>query len=59
MIIRNITEQQMQQALDSLNKQYNGNIKWKRFDVKPYSIHFTLTVIDSSKEGGRRSPFDN
>lgn len=50
---RNITPEQMQQGLVILNKKYEGNIVFKRFDVKRNSIKFTLTVKDSHGKGGR------
>jgi hypothetical protein len=54
MIARNVTEQEMQQALANVNKRYNGNLIWNRFDVKRKSIHFTLKVASSKAEGHRR-----
>ncbi len=49
------SEQQLQQALQVVNKQFDGNIKFKRFDRSGKWINFTLTVKDSKAKGGRRS----
>ena len=54
MIARNVTEEEMKQALALVNKRYKGNLIWKRFDVKRKSINFTLKVASSKGEGHRR-----
>ena len=53
---KNITMEQMEQALKAVNKMYKKNIVWKRSPEKNGNfLNFTLTVADSNKPGSRRS----
>jgi hypothetical protein len=49
----NATFQQLQAALVETNKEYNGNIKFKRLDPVGKRYNFTLTVNSSKNKGGR------
>ena len=49
------TEQTIRSALDRVNREFGGNIKFKRLDVRRNHCVVTLTVVDSRKAGGRRS----
>lgn len=61
MIITGATEVQIKQALADANRDFDGNLRFKRFDKvkvrrdgRPvYSV--TLTVVDSRRKGSRRS----
>lgn len=57
MIAKNITYDQMMQALTALNTEYNDNIKFKRLErlkVQKYEGYmFTLGVNSSKKQGAR------
>jgi hypothetical protein len=55
MKIRNVTVEQMEQALAAANKDYNGNLCWNRFEPKGKSINFTLRVKSSHALGARIS----
>jgi hypothetical protein len=53
---KNITNEEMEKALKQVNKEYKGNIVWKRSPEKSGNfLNFTLTVADSNKPGSRRS----
>lgn len=61
MLIRNVTEDKINDALDTVNEQFDGNIRFKKFDAAgntrsgdPKFI-VTLTVNNSRSPGGRRS----
>ena len=57
MIVKNATYNDMQLALQALNKEYDNNIKFKRLDSRGtknfISFTFTLTVVDSLKPGAK------
>jgi len=56
MKLKGLTIEQLRNAVDTANAEYDGNIRFKR---EPEQIgnflHFTLTVNDSRKSGGRLS----
>uniref|UniRef100_A0A6M3JGW2 Uncharacterized protein n=1 Tax=viral metagenome TaxID=1070528 RepID=A0A6M3JGW2_9ZZZZ len=54
MIAKNVTMEEMQKTLESVNTRYQGNIKFKTLEHKGNRISFTLTVIDSKEPGHRR-----
>ena len=56
MIAKNVTMEDLQKALASVNSRYQGNIKFKTLEHKGNRISFTLTVIDSKAPGHRRTP---
>ncbi len=49
------TQSQMESVLAEVNRKYDGNVKWKRFEQNGSGVHFTLTVNDSKRKGARRS----
>ena len=56
MIATNATREDLQHALDAVNKKYGGNIKFRNFDsVSKNRVRFTLTVKNSGGKGARRS----
>lgn len=55
MYFKNCTQEQMQSALDIVNKRYQGNIRFKRLDKNGKRIIATLTVNDSKAAGSRIS----
>lgn len=66
MIIRNVSSDDLNRALDAANRQYSNNIRFKRRDLTskgyyydyyttPASWRVTLTVADSTRPGARRS----
>jgi hypothetical protein len=59
MIAKNVTESDLQSALDQVNKKYADNIKFKRLDYQGRNIRFTLTVNSSKNPGGRLGFPDN
>ena len=55
-MITNATTDQLRQALDEVNKLYDGNVIFNRQPEPVGSrIRFTLRVKDSKKPGDRRS----
>ncbi len=50
----NASEQQLQEALNLTNKDFAGNIRFKRIEPKGKQMIFTLTVNSSSEPGARR-----
>lgn len=61
MLIRNATEEQIRDALDQTNEDFDSNIRFKRLDAAGNTRAgdpkhtVTLTVNDSRAAGGRRS----
>jgi len=56
MNIKHVTTAQMETALATVNRAYDGNITFKRFDPQHNGgVHFTLGVRSSKAPGGRRS----
>lgn len=53
MKVKNVTSNEMHEALSELNKKYDDNIIFNRFDVEYNWIHFTLKCRDSKKAGHR------
>lgn len=51
---RNITESEMQAALQAVNRLYNDNVCFNRFERKGKHIHFTLRVHSSKGKGAKR-----
>ncbi len=53
MIVRNVTFDEMDEALREVNKKYDNNIRWNKFDLegRKRNIHITLRVKDSKKAG--------
>jgi hypothetical protein len=50
----NATIQELTQALNEVNKKFDGNIRFKTLDgINSKRNTFTLTVYDSKKPGGR------
>jgi len=54
MIARNTTIEEMERALKEVNKKYEDNITWNRFEKQGKAIRFTLRCKDSKKAGHRR-----
>lgn len=52
-MITNASERDMAVALEEVNKKYDGNIMFKRYDVKGKRISFTLRVKKARMAGGR------
>jgi len=56
MIARNVTYGDLDHALNMVNKEYRGNIRFKSGPtIKGKGFSFTLTVNSSGSSGGRRS----
>lgn len=57
MLIKHCTKEQIQAALETINKRYDNNLEF--LQLEPFGKHFRvrLTVKDSRKAGGRISPF--
>lgn len=56
MIIKNVTETQLSQILNKLNKKYNNNIIWNNYQREgALTFRITLKVLDSKNKGARRS----
>jgi hypothetical protein len=53
MIVKNSNMEDMQKALDIINKDYDNNIKWKRFDKVGNNIRFTLRCVSSRGKGAK------
>lgn len=54
----NATEQQLNQALELLNSEYDNNIRFKSLDYiggRKWTNKFSLAAIDSNEKGGRIS----
>lgn len=51
---KNTNVMEMEKVLEVINRKYEGNIIWKRFDDGKI-INFTLTVKNSRNKGGRVS----
>lgn len=54
MIARNTNINELQAALNSANRNFDGNLAFKTFAPKGRGISFTLTVKSSKGKGGRR-----
>ena len=52
---RNITVDQMNKALEELNKDFEGNATFNRFEQKGRHIEFTLRVVSSKGKGAKIS----
>lgn len=50
-----VTQAQMESVLTEVNRKYDGNVKWKRFEPNGSGVHFTLTVNNSKAKGSRKS----
>ena len=56
MIAAHVTKDDLERTLSKVNRNFKKNIVWKRPPEKVGNrLRFTLTVIDSSKGGARRS----
>lgn len=53
MIVKNASNCNMLETLERINKKYEGNVIWNRYEVKGSQIHFTLRVKDSKRPGHR------
>lgn len=54
MIAKNVSESDLIKALEVVNKKYNNNVKFNRFDIiSSNRIGFTLKVKDSSGAGAK------
>jgi hypothetical protein len=53
MIARKTTINELTQALESINKHYDGNIQFKEITPKGTTIQFTLRVKNSHGKGAR------
>lgn len=54
----NATIDQLNQALNFVNKQFQGNIKFKDIEqISKNRINFTITVKDSKKSGAKFDPY--
>jgi hypothetical protein len=58
MIAKNVTIEQLKQALKITNQQFDNNIVFKRLEQTGKRVNFTLTVKSSKGKGGRRSYTD-
>jgi hypothetical protein len=47
----NATKEELQKALDRVNKRYDGNVTFDRFDVQGNKVRFTLKVKDCHGPG--------
>lgn len=54
MIVKHVTVEQMESALAAVNKQFENNVQFNRFQPNGSKINFTLRVKDSHKPGHRR-----
>ena len=50
---KNVTEQEMEKALEIVNQKYNNNIIFNRFEKNGRGFRFTLKCVSSSSEGAR------
>ena len=58
MILKHSSLETLEAALAEVNRVFSGNIRIKRYTVKPSgTIQFTLSVLHSSLPGSRLSPF--
>ena len=48
-----VTQSQMESALAEVNRKYDGNVIWKRFEPSGSGFNFTLKVERSTDAGGR------
>lgn len=55
MRVNHVTHDDMSKVLRVINKKYNNNVIWNRYEQKGNQIHFTLRVRDSKKAGHRVS----
>lgn len=53
MLIRKVSEQELNKAMDAVNKKYNGNVTWNNFVKDGSGYRVTLKVLDSKKPGHR------
>lgn len=53
MLAKNVSMQDLQNALDKVNQKYDGNIRFKDIRQQGRNIRFTLTVNNSRGKGGR------
>ena len=53
MIVKNVTDKDMQTALNLTNDLYDCNIKFNRYEPIGNRINFTLTVVSSKNKGSR------
>jgi hypothetical protein len=51
MIFKNVSEQDLNDALKTINKKYDGNVIWNRFDRQGNQFAVTLRVESSKKPG--------
>jgi hypothetical protein len=54
MIAKNVTIEQLKQALKITNQQFDNNIVFKRLEQTGKRVNFTLTVKSSKGAGARR-----
>ena len=53
-LIRNVTKEDLEKALEILNQKYDNNVTWNRFQqISSRSFRVTLRVKDSKKAGHR------
>ena len=60
MKVMNVTQAQLDKALETINKKYKGNVIWNRFDVgnqKHTTFNLTLRVTSSKGLGARLGPY--
>ena len=50
----NANIEQLEKALEAVNKRYKGNVKFKRLEPNGRRVNFTLTVKSAKDPGGRR-----
>lgn len=55
MIARRVCDNDMRLALFEVNRKYDGNVMFNRYDVKDKAIHFTLRVKSNEGPGHRMS----
>lgn len=53
---KNVTFQEMNQALETINKMYSDNIAFRRLDQVGNKIIFTLKVKDNKGAGSQENP---
>lgn len=53
MLVKNVSVQEMKNALAILNGIYENNVEWNNFQIEGENIRFTLKVSNSKKKGHR------
>ena len=53
MLAKNVSQYDLEQALEKVNQQFDGNIRFREIRPAGNNIRFTLTVKNSKGKGGK------